>query len=248
MNLHVFTKILSEMNEVSGMAYGFITGGALRGRVEGSDIDTVIVCRTKPEISDIQRFIERSKQWQLEGGYTPDPLFPTEIMSMEQVDDCVIGRAFTLRDSTLTLSNYSDEFTYDHPEACYRYWLYMFASHDMTQVIGDLDTFQRDTDRVLETLFLFTADVNGYGESIERGTLARQLLESGGNAKYSVHPLLVDRLIDRLVECGLATVCAEEIRLDTSLLQSKIDALKARVAYPFRAEHWFSYRDLAVKL
>lgn len=248
-NEEVFRKILEEMEKLPCL-YGFITGGALRNEKRGRDVDTVLVLNHKPDLESVRTFVRNNARIQTESGYVPDLQFPTEMPSTAQIGDCLGGRAFEVTDKGLYLPNYSDEVVMSYPEGDYKYWLYMLICHNNEFFTGNRASFEEATRAAMETVFLYTAEKYAYGSTVSSDQLSRDLLASGGNTKYPMHPTLFENCLSRLSEKGLgAANKSGTVKLSQSEIVTRISTLKEQIlARDFQANHFVTSADFRAAL
>lgn len=246
----VFKKILDEMEKIPCLEYGFITGGALRKEERDRDVDTVLVLKSQPDLESVRAFVRNNARIQSEAGYVPDIQFPTEMPSTAQIEDCVGGRAFKVTEKGIYLPNYSDEVVMNYPEGDYKYWLYMLICHNNEVFTGNRASFENATAAAMEIVFLYTAEKYSYRSTVNSGQLAQELLESGGNRKYPMHPTLFAKCLTMLEERGLAsTRKSGTVELSPSEIATRTARLKTKIlSESFQASHFVKSADFRAAL
>lgn len=175
--LRFYSEIRKALEVFGKIDYSVITGGYVQNESKLGDVDIITVL---PYISinsrnEVINFAKKHVSAQINNRFSPDYQFPTDIITRQQINDAVSGRALELVNGKLKLKKYSKDEVSTMPEADYRVWLFEMITHDFDLVGGSFEHLVRDTIQAHKTIFLLLCSMIGYPEKISIEWLRREI-------------------------------------------------------------------------
>jgi hypothetical protein len=170
-------------------------------------------------------FANRQVSAQLEHGFKPDAKYPTDVISLQQLQAVVEGRAIRVLDGEFSLvPNNSEDRVLD-----YRIWLYELISHNLGLLSGDIEKLQKATQSALRTTFMLGVAQGVITDKSSIDTVKRDIFRPAGLTK-ALTPRVLDLLVQELNESGLAYVQGAVFSMSTNYVNEQFKKmLEARM-------------------
>jgi len=176
--LRFYSSMSLVAQKMPNLVYSVITGGFVHNLRKRGDVDIVTVVSHidgSTKLSAIE-FAKRHIELQQQNDFTPDSVFPTDVVTRQQIVDAISGRSFSVTvDGRLHLEHFTDDDIKNNPEADYRVWLFEMISHDFDILHGSSNLLVSDTETALHTVFLFVCEACVYKQKVRLEKLQRDM-------------------------------------------------------------------------
>lgn len=246
--LKFYSEIEEALRVFNRIDYSVITGGFAQNPSKSSsdvDIITVIPFYGGNLKEQIFSFAKSHINAQICNGFIPDSLFPTDVVTREQILDAVNGRAFAKAvHEDFKLIKLSEDEVKNNPESDYRIWLYEMISHNFDIIGGSYDLLINDTSVALKTIWLYTVHLNNYKREVSLDKVRYDLFKSAG-LSYYLNEKQCRCFLRMLKHCNMGNIVGEGIiRLNDDIISEEIVKFKENVGNGFRSTHFFEWDEL----
>jgi hypothetical protein len=171
-----------------------VTGSFAQGIAkEGSDIDILTVVDPNDQTPNaVVEFARRQIELQIDFGLTPDYTYPTDVISMDQLNDCVAGRCIVDCKGNLVCGDLEDNVEFD-----YRVWLYQLLCHDFQLLAGSMDKLEKATSKALNIALVICAGRIGF-KKILLDDLRFDILKPVTKNGYYLNDAQTERLLSEI--------------------------------------------------
>ena len=159
---NLFKDAIQSIFPKEHITYAFLTGPFTFGSAK-HDIDIVVVIdenKLQPfererYIEKILMFVEKYLRIHKFFGYTPDLDFPSDVITVSQIEDAIKGRGFDIEDDKLYLRKIKTKEDYLDSKIDYRVYLWELITSHESFILGNYPKYIVDMFRALETILLF---------------------------------------------------------------------------------------------
>lgn len=243
--LDFYSKIKKALKVFDNIEYSVITGSFVQNDKKVNDIDivTVLPSVSQENSKQVCFFAKKHVSNQIKNGFTPDLIFPTDVVSKQQIADAIQGRSFCVIDQKIFLKKYSNDEIINNPEADYRIWLYEMITHDFDIVAGNFEALVCDTILALKTTFLWACYLYRYKKIISMEKLREDVffaaeLSNKLSEKQSRHLLIMMGIFnlgkikeDGLVHLNTNRINKEIIKFKKSIINADFKKAKHVIAW-----------------